>query len=90
MKKIYCNFNLFDQYHRIYLVGNGEASTGIEEIGAATFEELGQSIAFLCEKYDVENVHLTGNVEYGKNISEDIFTSLRFNKNKKEIIVEVN
>lgn len=88
--KIFCNFNLFDKYHRIYVVGPGEASVAIEEIGEADFDNLGETIAFLCDKYNVNNVRLVGNADYAKNIEQDIHKTLNFRQDKREIIVEVN
>lgn len=89
-RKIYCNFNLFDKYHRIYLISSGEAHAAIEEVGEADFDKLGEVIAFLCDKFDVNNVRLMGNEDYAKNIKQDIYTTLNFKEDNRKIVVEVN
>lgn len=86
---IYCKINIFDLKQTVYKItpNNNEIVAYVE------MEHLGHTIATTCENNNCFNVRLNGNVEYVKEIADDIRVAyaLMYNKNpeiKIEIIVE--
>ena len=68
---ILCDFNLFDLRQNIMLV----RPDGVEKVGISSLDELGDNIAFICEKYNVSNVKLKGNKRYADAIAENIIAA---------------
>ena len=72
MKKVICNFNLFDmdQTMFIYIEENGDKR--VNPIGRCKFENLGHMLVELCYANDIRNIHLFGQEQYVNIILQDI------------------
>lgn len=82
---ILCDFNLFDLHQSIMLV----SPEGVEKIGISSIEELGDNIAFLCDKYNVHDVKLHGNKKYGEEIANTLIAAGNTRYGMFDINVEV-
>ena len=86
MKYISCNFNLFTQYHTIYLHDGEETKT----ISIGDTDHLAQIIVAACAQEEVESVHLFGIKSFLEPIAEDICILNKTHYSNLNIIVEVN
>lgn len=88
MKKIVCNFALFDLHQKIAIV---ETSTGeIEFIASATLEQLPEAMSALSDAKGIHKIHLYGNPVYGKQLSEEILEFSNKNYSWNTLEIEVN
>lgn len=83
---IYCKINIFDLKQTVYKI----TPNSNEMIASVEMEHLGHTIATACENNNCFNVRLNGNIEYVKEIADDIRVTyaLMYNKNQ-EINIEV-
>lgn len=86
--KIFCNFNLFDLQQTILLLSDTDNT--YMPIGQSETQDLGSTIALLCDTYQVNNVHLIGHSAYAENIKKDILMFSKMNYNNNNIEVEIN
>ena len=82
---ILCDFNLFDVNQNILLITKDD----VAKIGVSSLDELGDNIAFLCEKYSISDVKLKGNRQYGQMIAENIVAAGNTRYGMFDIEVEV-
>ncbi len=87
MKRIICNFSIFTLNQEILLLEDENTSPKL--ITDSAFGELPFAIAEICDKYDVNNVLLIGNKEYGEKIAEDICKVGALKYSNENINVEV-
>ena len=72
MKKIVCNFNLFDMEQTIYAYIEEDGVKRVEPIGRCKFENLGLMLTELCFANNINHIHLFGHEQYVDNIVHDI------------------
>ena len=86
MSYIYCTILMFELHQRIILFNeNGDAY----EVGIANLDNLSEMIVDVCEKYNVENVRLSGNKKFATSIAEDIVATCITKYGNSYIEVEV-
>lgn len=86
MKKIVCQFNLFDLHQQIMLADEND----LRIVAISTLSKLGEDIAMMCNKYDCHKVQLYGSASFAKQIK---FTIMEVGMNQydmHDISVEVN
>lgn len=86
MNTIFCNINLFDLNQSILLLSEDKYMP----IGQSDFQDLGSTIALLCDTYQVNNVQLIGHSEYAQVVKRDILTFSKMNYNNNNIEVTIN
>ena len=89
-KIIYCNYNLFDLHQGIYIHDPKEPGV-VTKVAITTLDNLGYTIAEMCDKYDIYKVRLFGSQAHAESIVDDIQTyALNKYSNKNAIEIEVN
>lgn len=86
MKTLICSFNLYDLHQRITLIENQDT----HDVCICTLDEIGVKMAELCDKYDVDHVHLFGPAIYAEKLVKDIIEKNITLYNNKPIDIEVN
>jgi hypothetical protein len=74
MKKIICNFSLFDMENTVYVYDNTDGAESYEPVGRCKLADIGKTIADTCFALNINNVHLFGHNKYIEGILEDIDT----------------
>ena len=72
MKKVICNFNLFDIEQTMYVYIEEDGVKRVNPIGRCKFENLGHMLVEICYANDANRIHLFGNEEYVNGILHDI------------------
>ena len=88
MNTILCNFNLFDLKQTILMLS--EETNSYMPIGQSETQDLGSTIALLCDTYKVNKVRLIGHSSYAENIKKDILLFSKMTYNNNDIEVEIN
>lgn len=84
---ILCNIFMFDLHQRIIFA---DEKGNMKEIGIANLDNLSETIADLCAKYNVNKVHLIGNKEYADVAANEIYLHGVTKYGNHYIEVEVN
>lgn len=86
MKTLICSFNLYDLHQRITLIENSDT----HDVCICTLDEIGEKMAQMCEKFDVDRVHLYGPAVYAEKLVRDIIKENSTKYNNRPIDIEVN
>ena len=72
MKKIICNFSLFDMEQTIYAYIEEDGVQRYDPIGRCQLENLGKMLTEVCFANNIDNIHLYGHEKYIDGILHDI------------------
>ncbi len=72
MRKVVCNFSLFDMEQTVYVYTSENGNESYEPIGKCTLESLGKIVTEVCFANNIGNVHLYGHEKYVDGILHDI------------------
>lgn len=72
MKKVICNFSLFDMEQTIYILTEENESTNYQQMGKCKLEDLGKLLTEVCFANNIDNIHLYGHDKYVNGILHDI------------------
>ena len=72
MKKIVCNFSLFDMEQTVYVYIDEDGHQRYEPVGKCTLDNLGKVVTDVCFANNINNVHLYGHNAYVEGILHDI------------------
>lgn len=86
MKALICNFNLYDLHQRITLVENNDT----HDVAICTLDNIGTEMANMCNRYDVNHVHLYGPAVYAEKLVRDIIKQNKLLYSNRAIDIEVN
>ena len=91
MKKIVCNFNLFDMEQTIYIYIEENGVQRYEPIGmCGKIENLGHMLVEICYDYEIYNMHLFGHSGFMDSVLNDIDKYSNSAYSNGLITVEVN
>lgn len=84
---IYCEPFMFDLHQRVYLISD---ATHMREVAISDLDELGNTIAAMCDKYNVSEVKLKMRLDdYATSLVEEIYEANAVLYHKNNINVEV-
>lgn len=84
---IYCEPFMFDLHQRIYLISD---AVHMREVAISDLDELGNTIAAMCDKYNVSEVKLKMRLDdYATSLVEEIYEANAVLYNKNNINIEV-
>lgn len=84
---VFCKINLFDALQTVMLVNE----SGTTELAHVDLQNLGHTIASVCNEEKVFNVRLNGSREYTESIADDIRVANTFMYHSNhEINIEVS
>lgn len=72
MKKVICNFSLFDMEQTIYILTEENGTTNYNAIGKCKLDNLGKMLTEVCFSNNIGNIHLYGHEKYIDGILHDI------------------
>ena len=72
MKKIICNFSLFDMEQTIYILTEENNTQHYEPVGTCELVNLGKTLTEVCFANNIDNIHLYGHSKYIDGILYDI------------------
>lgn len=91
MKKLICNFSLFDMEQTIYIFVEENGVQRYEPIGkCGKIENLGHMLTELCFANEIRNIHLFGHNRFIDGILNDIDKHSNSAYSQGLITVEVN
>ena len=91
MKKIVCNFSLFDMEQTIYIYIEENGVQRYEPIGKCNkIENLGHMLVEVCYANDIDNMHLFGHSRFIDGVLNDIDKYSNSAYSNGLITVEVN
>ena len=91
MKKIICNFSLFDMEQTIYIYIEEDGVQRYEPIGkCGKIENLGNMLVEVCYANDIYNMHLFGHSRFINGVLNDIDAYSNSAYSNGLITVEVN
>ena len=91
MKKIVCNFNLFDMEQTIYIYIEENGVQRYEPIGkCGKIENLGHMLVEICYANEIYNMHLFGHSGFMDSVLNDIDKYSNSADSNGLITVEVN
>lgn len=85
-KEIVCQFHLFDLHQNIMLIDGDDAQV----VCISSLNQLGADLAKMCEKFDVNDVHIYGSNSYAEKIVEQLVRENVANYANRPINVEIN
>lgn len=88
MKKLVCNFALFDLYQKVAVVDT--ATGAMEFVAIATLEELPEVLSATSNAKQIYNIHLYGSPTYARQLTEDILAFSNKNYSWNTLEIEVN
>ena len=84
---IYCEPFMFDLHQRVYLISD---AAHMREVAISDLDGLGNTIAVMCDKYNVLEVKLKMRLDdYATSLVEEIYEANAALYNKNNINVEV-
>lgn len=86
MKTIVCKVSMFDLHQEICLVDGDETKV----IAISHTSSLGPDVAMMCEKHDVDNVHLFGNEDYLQQAIAELRQENVVKYGNRNLNIEVN
>lgn len=72
MKKVICNFSLFDMEQTVYIHNTEDGAESYEPVGKCKLEDLGKIMTEVCFANNIGNIHLYGHDKYVEGILQDI------------------
>jgi hypothetical protein len=72
MRKVVCNFSLFDMEQTVYIHTEENGAESYQQIGKCSLEDLGKIVTNVCFSENIDTVHLYGHNKYIEGILQDI------------------